>query len=190
MTRTLRSILWHASLLTAYMAQNLKVRLSYRADFIVNFVTTLMYSVVQILFFWAIFKQVPEIRGWDLNEVLVIYGFSELSWGIFSVFGLRFIFMLPGTYIVEANMFADIVADWEDNRKVWAADPGAAQFRFIVGDGGTNWTRQNFGQRNTHNWTFTLEEPKTVKVGIWLRGKYAIANNGWFIDNLSLRRIE
>jgi hypothetical protein len=87
-------------------------------------------------------------------------------------------------------MFADVVEKWENRQKVWPADPTAAEFRFIVGDGGTNWTRQNFGQINVHNWTFTIDQPQTIKVGIWLRGKYAIGNNGWFIDDLSLRRIE
>ncbi len=96
----------------------------------------------------------------------------------------------PGTYIVEAKMFADVVEKWENRQKVWPADPTAAEFRFIVGDGGTVWTRQNYGQRNVHNWTFTVDSPQTIRVGIWLRGKYAIANNGWFIDDLSLRRVE
>ena len=96
----------------------------------------------------------------------------------------------PGTYIIEAKMFADVVEKWEDRQKVWPADPTAAEFRFLVGDGGTNWTRQNFGQINVHNWTFTVDRLQTMTVGIGLRGKYAIANNGWFIDDLSLRRIE
>jgi len=104
MREKLASFNWHASILLAYLAQNLKVRMSYRADFIVSIMTTLLYSVVQILFFWAIFKQVPEVRGWDLNEVLLIYGFSELSFGTFSILGLRFVFMLPGSYIVDAEL--------------------------------------------------------------------------------------
>jgi hypothetical protein len=41
-----------------------------------------------------------------------------------------------------------------------------------------------------HNWTFTIDERKTIPVGIALRGRYALSNNGWFIDDLSLRRVE
>lgn len=96
----------------------------------------------------------------------------------------------PGTYFIEAKMFADIVQGWSDGQKVWAGDPDSAQFRFLVGNGGTNWQSQRFGQINVHNWTFTIEEPQTITVGIGLRGIYAIANNGWFIDDLSLRRVE
>lgn len=96
----------------------------------------------------------------------------------------------PGTYVIEAKMFADIVERWENRQKIWAGDPYAAEFRFLVGDGGTVWTPQNFGQINVHNFTFTVDQTKTITVGIALRGRYAIGNNGWFIDDLSLRRIE
>ena len=96
----------------------------------------------------------------------------------------------PGTYVVEAKMFADIVERWENGQKVWAQDPHAAEFRFLVGDGGTFWTTQRFGQINVHNFTFTVDETKNITVSLAMRGRYAIANNGWFIDDLSLRRIE
>ena len=96
----------------------------------------------------------------------------------------------PGTYVIEAKMFADTVQGWSDGQKVWAGAPDSAQVRFLVGDGGTNWQSQRFGQINVHNWTFSIDEPKTITVGIGLRGIYAIANNGWFIDDLSLRRVE
>ncbi len=96
----------------------------------------------------------------------------------------------PGTYVIEAKMFADIVGSWAEGEKQWAGDPTSAEFRFLVDQGGTNWQPQRFGQINVHNWTFTIDEPKTITVGIGLRGRYAIANNGWFIDDLSLRRVE
>lgn len=96
----------------------------------------------------------------------------------------------PGTYIIEAKMFADIVEKWEGGQKIWAQDPYAAEFRFLVGDGGTFWTPQRFGQINVHNFTFTVDEFQTITVAIAMRGRYAISNNGWFIDDLSLRRIE
>ena len=96
----------------------------------------------------------------------------------------------PGTYMIEAKMFADIVEKWENRAKVWSVDPSAAEFHFVVGDGGTFWTKQNYGQINVHNWTFTVDQPQTITVGLAFRGKYAISNNGWFIDDVSLRRVE
>jgi len=96
----------------------------------------------------------------------------------------------PGTYVIEAKMFADIIERWEDGQKVWAGDPYAAEFRFLVGNGGTVWTTQRFGQVNVHNFTFTIDQSQTIPIGVGLRGRYAIANNGWFMDDFSLRRVQ
>jgi hypothetical protein len=47
-----------------------------------------------------------------------------------------------------------------------------------------------FGQRNTFSHTFTVTEPQTMRVGAAVRGRYAILNNGWFMDHWSLRRVQ
>lgn len=96
----------------------------------------------------------------------------------------------PGTYVIEAKMFADIIERWEAGEKIWAGDPYAAEFRFLVGNGGTVWTPQRFGQINVHNYTFTIDQTQTIPVGVGLRARYAIANNGWFMDDFSLRRVQ
>jgi hypothetical protein len=131
----------------------------------------------------------PEEHGLYIFEgthtVKIFKGSGAVSFRLLTDVTLE-----PGTYLIEAKMFADVVEKWENRQKVWPADPTAAEFRFLVGDGGTVWTRQNYGQRNVHNWTFTVDSPQTIRVGVWLRGKYAIANNGWFIDDLSLRRVQ
>jgi hypothetical protein len=119
------------------------------------------------------------------NTVKIFKGSGAVSFRLLTDITLE-----PGTYVIEAKMFADIVEKWEDRTKQWALDPTAAEFRFIVGDGGTVWTQQRYGQINVHNFTFTIDQTKTIPIGIWLRGKYAIANNGWFIDDLSVRRVE
>jgi len=110
--------------------------------------------------------------------------------GAVSIRLLTDVTLEPGTYVIEAKMFADIVQGFENKQKIWASDPSAAEFQFIVGNGGTFWTYQNFGQINVHNFTFTVDEPQTITVGIALRGRYALSNNGWFIDDLSLRLVE
>jgi len=121
--------------------------------------------------------------GW--HTIKVFKGSGALSFRLLTDVALE-----PGTYVIEAKMFADIVRAWENRTKVPPADPTAAEFHFIVGDGGTFWTKQNYGQINVHNWTFTIDTPQTVKIGLAFRGKYAIANNGWFVDDVSLRRVE
>ncbi|MFL7837660.1 MAG: hypothetical protein ACK2T4_01695 [Candidatus Promineifilaceae bacterium] len=119
------------------------------------------------------------------NTVKAFKGSGAVSFRLLTDITLE-----PGTYVIEAKMFPDIVEKWENRQKVWSQDPSAAEFHFIVGDGGTVWTPQNYGQINVYNFTFTIDETKTIPIGIALKGKYALANNGWFIDDLSVRRIE
>ena len=131
----------------------------------------------------------PEEHGLYIysgqNTVKIFKGQGAVSFRLLTDITLE-----PGTYVVEAKMFPDIIERWEGRTKQWPQDPSAAEMRFLVGDGGTFWATQNYGQINVNSFTFTVDELKTIPIGIALRGNYAIANNGWFIDDLSVRRIE
>jgi hypothetical protein len=91
---------------------------------------------------------------------------------------------------LEVQFFSDVYEDFEDGKKIFATNPDAAETRLIAGGGATNWQTQNYGQKNVVTYTFTLNSAQMIPVGIGLRGRYAIANNGWFLDNFSLRRVQ
>jgi len=95
----------------------------------------------------------------------------------------------PGTYVFEINLFPDLVVGYENGQKIWAPDPYSGEVRFIVTGAGTDWFLPVFGQKNTFTHTFTVAEAQTIRVGVALRGRYAIPNNGWFIDDWSLRQV-
>ena len=40
--------------------------------------------------------------------------------------------------------------------------------------------------RNTITHLFTVTDAHTVSVGVWMRGRWAIENNGWFMDDWAL----
>jgi ABC-2 type transport system permease protein len=89
---------WH------YAAQRLKVEVAYRADFWVSLWTTLGYTCLQLFFLWALFSRVNAIGGWSFEQVVLIYGFSQLSMGYFAVFGQELTQRLADFYILEANL--------------------------------------------------------------------------------------
>ncbi len=95
----------------------------------------------------------------------------------------------PGTYRFTMNVFPDLVHTYENGQKVWAPDPYSGEVRFIVGSGGSGWLLPTFGQKNTLNHTFTINSPQTIRVGVAMRGRYALVNNGWFMDDWSLVKI-
>lgn len=96
----------------------------------------------------------------------------------------------PGTYVLEGNFFSDVFESYSDGRKNPPLDPSAGEAALYAGTTGTGWIGNNYQNRNTLSHTFTIDSPQTVTVGIGFRGRYAIANNGWFVDNLSLKQVQ
>lgn len=121
---------------------------------------------------------------WDGDHTVKLFkGSGAISARLLTVVSLQ-----PGTYRFTANVFPDLVSAFVDGQKVWAADPFSGEVRFIVGSGGSDWLLPAFGQRNSLTHTFTLNSAQTLQVGVALRGRYALANNGWFVDDWSLVR--
>ena len=98
--------------------------------------------------------------------------------------------LAPGTYVLEANFFSDVFEKYENDQKVAPSDPNAGEASLIAGSGGTGWVANNYLTRNTLKHTFTVTSAQKMTVGVGFRGRYAIANNGWFVDNLSLRQLQ
>jgi LysM repeat protein len=122
---------------------------------------------------------------WDgAYTVKIFKGSGAISYRLFTDVTLQ-----PGTYQFGVNIFPDLVAEYQNGQKVWAIDPSAGEVRFIVGSGGSGWLTPSFGQRNSLAHTFTIQQPQTVRLGVAVRGRYALANNGWFMDDWSLRRV-
>ncbi len=96
----------------------------------------------------------------------------------------------PGVYLFEINIFPDLVMGYENHQKIWADDPAAGEVRFIVTGAGTGWFYPAVGQKNTFTHTFTVTESQTIRVGVGLRGRYALSTNGFFVDDWSLKKIE
>ena len=68
-----------------YLLMRIKVRLAYRGDFLLNAAGDLLVATIGIVFLWAIFRHVPDIRGWSFSEVLFIWGLAETATGLFFV---------------------------------------------------------------------------------------------------------
>ncbi len=96
----------------------------------------------------------------------------------------------PGTYTFQVNIYPDLVVGYSKGNKVLAGDPASGEIRFISPDGGTGWIFPAFGTWNVLEHTFSIADAQTVRIGVGIRGRYALNNNGWFLDNWSLKQIE
>ena len=124
---------------------------------------------------------------WSGRQTLKIFkGEGSISYRL-----LTDVYLDPGTYTFTVNVYPDLVESYTTGGgKVWASDELSGEIRFIVGGETTAWKLPEFGRKNTIRHTFEVTAPGTVRVGVGIRGRWAIANNGWFLDDWSLRRID
>ena len=69
-----------------FVAQEMKRMMEYRGDFFIGVAGVLLTQAFNILFLWIIFRQIPTLNGWTLNQIALIYGFSLIPKGLDHLF--------------------------------------------------------------------------------------------------------
>ncbi len=95
-------MLRHLRLLLAYFAQYAKVRMSYRADFLIGLATSVAATVCSFGFVLVLFANIPRLADWRFEEVLFLYGFSLIPFGLFNVLSLN-LYEFGNAYIIEGK---------------------------------------------------------------------------------------
>jgi hypothetical protein len=123
---------------------------------------------------------------WHGNQTVKIFkGTGAISFALTTRVHLD-----PGAYVLEINVFPDLVDEYAGGVKVWAPDPLSGEVLLITPDGGTGWILPQFGRKNTFAHLFHVDTAGQVEVGAAMRGRWAILNNGWFIDDWRLTRVD
>ncbi|MCB1220587.1 MAG: ABC-2 family transporter protein [Planctomycetales bacterium] len=92
------SMCWH------YGLQKQKVEMSYRADFIIQTLLSLVHIAVQLFFITALFFQVKDLQGWELPELVLMYGVARIANGWFNVTFFDMAVSLSDHYIIDGNL--------------------------------------------------------------------------------------
>ena len=61
------------------LTQDLKSKMSYRADFIISTIGMICTNIAGFVGFWILFRNFPSISGWNYYQMLFLYGFSLIS---------------------------------------------------------------------------------------------------------------
>jgi len=64
------------------VAQNLKRVMEYKADFLTGAVSFLIDQTIGIAFIFIIFSQIPQLAGFTFEQIVFIYGFSQIPKGL------------------------------------------------------------------------------------------------------------
>ncbi len=127
-----------------------------------------------------------EVFIWDGNQTVKIFK----GWGAISFRLTTEVELQPGTYVLALRFFPDLVADYENGQKIFATDPTSGEVAFIINGEQSAWHLPTIGQRNQLVQTFTITQAGTQEIGAAIRGRYALQNNGWFMDMWTLQRVE
>ena len=96
------SIKRHLRLFFLYFAQYAKVRMAYKADFIIAFFSSMAATVLGFGFVLVLFSKIPRLQDWSFNEVMFLYGFSLIPLGFFNVVSWN-LYEFGELYIIEGK---------------------------------------------------------------------------------------
>lgn len=83
------------------MAQSLKGKLEYKADFLIRVIASFVMQICGLVSIWGIFSNIGEINGWGYWEIVLIYSAMNFSIGFGEVFfegpwSLNYLYMTGG----------------------------------------------------------------------------------------------
>jgi ABC-2 type transport system permease protein len=76
----------YAALYWLFFKNRIKILMEYRVNFLIGAVSTIVMQAAGLLTIWVIMAQIPDLAGWSLPEVLLIYGLITLSKSINHMF--------------------------------------------------------------------------------------------------------
>ena len=66
----------------ALFATNLKSSLALRSAFVVQALFMVLNNVVFFVFWWILLRRVPDVRGWQLADIALLFGIAATSFGL------------------------------------------------------------------------------------------------------------
>lgn len=70
---------YYASIYCKILAQDLKSKMSYRADFLISTIGMIFTNISGFAAFYIMFRNFPSVMGWTYYEMLFLYGFSLIA---------------------------------------------------------------------------------------------------------------
>lgn len=100
--KTTRKPFRHIRLFLLYFSQYAKARLEYRTDFFSSVLASFLGTAASFGFLLIVFSRVPAIRGWSFEEMVFLYGFSLLPFGLFNVLSWN-LYQFADRYLIEGR---------------------------------------------------------------------------------------
>lgn len=89
-------------LFAEYFYQYLKMRVSYRGDFLIGILTSFAATISALGFVLILFQRIPRLAQWSFGEVLFLYGFSLVPFGLFNILSVN-LYDFGNDYIMDGK---------------------------------------------------------------------------------------
>lgn len=94
--------MFYMSLVWDYFKNYMKTRLTYRSDFWVEVISDFLFQGMNLFFILVVFLHTPFLGGWTREQVIFIYGYFMVPYGVFHFFFNLWNF--SDRYIVKGEM--------------------------------------------------------------------------------------
>lgn len=78
--------MFYFRMFSQYLAQYMKIRLQYRTDLVIEFLSDLLFQGINLIFILVVFGHTQLLAGWSRDEIIFIYGFFLVPYALFSAF--------------------------------------------------------------------------------------------------------
>lgn len=79
MKKYFKKIKYYIHIYRMILIQDLKTKMSFRADFLISSFSGIMLNVASFISIWIMFQNFSSIMNWNYYEMLFLYGFSLLA---------------------------------------------------------------------------------------------------------------
>ena len=76
----------YTSLYWLFFKNRIKILMEYRVNFLIGAISTVFVQAAGLLAIWVVMEQIPDLDGWSLPEILLIYGLLTLAKSINHMF--------------------------------------------------------------------------------------------------------
>jgi ABC-2 type transport system permease protein len=98
----MKSLRFHARLFALYFSQYAKTRLEYRVDFFTSVFASFAGTAASFAVVLLLFSRFPHLGGWTYPEIVFLYGFSLLPFGLFNVIAVN-LWEFSSRYLTEGR---------------------------------------------------------------------------------------
>ena len=78
----LKKIKRYARLYRVLVVQFFKMIMQSKVDFLIGLFCFFFTQAMGIMFLYLVFRQIPSLNGWTLEQLIFIYGFAQIPRGI------------------------------------------------------------------------------------------------------------